>query len=94
VVRASRRRRGWPVGRTAAWKAGLKSERNVSYNCRLVPELRTAGAAAGSATLASEMRVSETDKNSDLRDHNPNRPLASSLLLEPEGRRPAVPLDL
>jgi hypothetical protein len=29
----------------------------------------------------------------DLRDHNPNRPLASSLLPEPEGRRPAVLLN-
>jgi hypothetical protein len=29
----------------------------------------------------------------DLRDHNPNRPPASSQLLEPEGRRPAVPLN-
>jgi hypothetical protein len=29
----------------------------------------------------------------DLRDHNPNRPLASSQVLELEGRRPAVSLD-
>ena len=29
----------------------------------------------------------------DLRDHNPNRPLASFLLLELQGRQPAVPLD-
>jgi hypothetical protein len=29
----------------------------------------------------------------DLRDHNPNRPPASSQLPEPDGRRPAVPLN-
>jgi hypothetical protein len=28
-----------------------------------------------------------------LQDHNPNRPLASSQLLELQGRLPAVPLD-
>jgi hypothetical protein len=33
------------------------------------------------------------DSNPDLRDHNPNRPPASPLLLEPEGWRPAVPLN-
>jgi hypothetical protein len=33
------------------------------------------------------------DSNPALRDHNPNRPLALSQLPEPEGRRPAGPLN-
>jgi hypothetical protein len=47
-----------------------------------------------SGELGERRRVIEGTRSLALRDHNPNRPLASSQLPELEGRQPAIPLDL
>ena len=70
-------------------------EHAASVVARLIPDAarRPIRRKEGSAKPMPTVRVTEGTRTPDLRDHNPNRPRTSSLLLELYGQGPAVLLN-